>query len=126
MCVNIFMQKYSYLACTRTDYDKLLNFFQLKIGVANYYCLLFGKIIWKVWCFLAEVMILRVSLSKTKVSKLSGFWVSRKIKTWIYRVSWLNLHLFVSPELIPQKMATRTISNCPQGHSGYQVLPWDY
>jgi hypothetical protein len=36
---------------------------------------------WKVWCFMAEVMILRVSLSKSKVSKRSGFWVLRKVKT---------------------------------------------
>jgi hypothetical protein len=58
---------------------------------------------WKVWCFLAEVMILTVSLSKSKVSKRSGFWVSRKLKTWIDQVFRLNLYLFKSPELISRK-----------------------
>jgi hypothetical protein len=48
-------------------------------------------------------MILRVSLSKSKVSKRSGFWVSRKIKTRIDRVFWLNLYLFKSSELISRK-----------------------
>jgi hypothetical protein len=48
-------------------------------------------------------MILRVSLSKSKVSKRSSFWVSRKVKTRIDRVIWLNLYLFKSPELISRK-----------------------
>jgi hypothetical protein len=44
-----------------------------------------------------------VSLSKSKVSKRSGFWVSRKVKTWIDRGFWLNFFLFKSPELISRK-----------------------
>jgi hypothetical protein len=48
-------------------------------------------------------MISRVSLSKSKVPKRSGFWVSRKVKTWMDRVFWLNLYLFKSHELISRK-----------------------
>jgi hypothetical protein len=81
---------------------------------------------WKVWCFLAEVMNSRVSLSKSKVSKRSGFWVSREVKTWIDRVIWLKLYLFKSPELInrkkwqpgPEAAVTRAI----QGNRSYHGL----
>jgi Na+/H+ antiporter NhaD/arsenite permease-like protein len=58
---------------------------------------------WKVWCFLAKVMISRVSLSKSKVFERSGFWVSLKVKTWIDRIFWLNLYLFKFLELISRK-----------------------
>jgi hypothetical protein len=75
----------------------------------------------KVWYFLAEAMILR-----SKVSKRSGFWVSRKVKKWIDRVFWLNLYLFKSPELIsrkklppgPEASVLRTI----QGNRSYHGL----
>jgi hypothetical protein len=42
---------------------------------------------WKVWYFLAEVIFLRVSLSKSKVSKRSGILASLKVKTCIDRGS---------------------------------------
>jgi hypothetical protein len=48
-------------------------------------------------------MISRVSLSKSKVSKRTGFWVSWKVRTWIDRVFWLNLYLLRSLELISRK-----------------------
>jgi hypothetical protein len=71
-------------------------------------------------------MISRVSLSKSKVSKRSGFWVSRKVKTWIDRVFWWNLYLFKSPEFIgrknwplePEAVVLRTV----QGDRSYHGL----
>jgi hypothetical protein len=48
-------------------------------------------------------MVSRVSLSKSKVSKRSGFWVSLKVKTWIDRGFWLNLYFYKSPGLISRK-----------------------
>jgi hypothetical protein len=48
-------------------------------------------------------MISRVNLLKSKVSKRSGFWVPRKVKTWIDRVFWLNLYFYKFPELISRK-----------------------
>jgi hypothetical protein len=81
---------------------------------------------WKVWCFLAEVMISRVSLSKSKVSKRSGFWVSRKVKTWIDRVFWLNLYLLKSPELISRKKwppgPEAAVPRAIQGNRSYHGL----
>jgi hypothetical protein len=53
--------------------------------------------------FLVEFMILRVSLSKSKVSKRSGILISLKVKTWIDRDFRLKLYLFMSPELISHR-----------------------
>jgi hypothetical protein len=81
---------------------------------------------WKVWCFLAKVMVSRVSLSKSKVSKRSGFWVSRKVKTWIDRVFWLNLYLFKFPELISRKKwppgPEAVVPRAIQGNRSYHEL----
>jgi hypothetical protein len=44
-------------------------------------------------------MILKVSLSKSKVSERSGILVLLEVKTWIDRVFWLSLYLYISPEL---------------------------
>jgi hypothetical protein len=54
---------------------------------------------WKVWRFLAEVMILRVSLSKSKVYKRSGISVSLKVIT--YNMDW--------PGLIPGLIFNRPV-----------------
>jgi hypothetical protein len=71
-------------------------------------------------------MISRMSLSKSKVSKRSGFWVSRKLKTWIDRVFWLNLYLFKSPELISRKKWSpgpeTVISGAIQANRSYHGL----
>jgi hypothetical protein len=71
-------------------------------------------------------MILRVSLSKSKVSKRSGFWVSRKVKTWINRVFWLNLYFYKSPELISRKKwppgPEAAVSRAIQGNRSYHGL----
>jgi hypothetical protein len=81
---------------------------------------------WKVWYFLAEVMISRVSLSKSKVSKRSGFGVSRKVKTWIDRVFWLNLYSFKSLELISRKKwppgPETAVPRAIQGNRSYHGL----
>jgi hypothetical protein len=71
-------------------------------------------------------MILRVSLSKSKVSKRSEFWVSRKVKTWIDRVFWLNLYLYKSPELISRKKwppgPEAAVSRAIQGDKSFHWL----
>jgi hypothetical protein len=71
-------------------------------------------------------MILRVSLAKSKVSKRSGFWVSRKVETWIDRVFWLNLYLFKSPELISRKKwppgPEAAIPSAIQGNRSYHGI----
>jgi hypothetical protein len=71
-------------------------------------------------------MNIRVSLSKSKVSKRSGFWVSRKVKTWINRVFWLNLYLFESSELISRKKwppgPEAAVSRAIQGNRSYHGL----
>jgi hypothetical protein len=71
-------------------------------------------------------MISRVSLSKSKVSKRSGFWVSRKVKTWIDRFFWLNLYLFKSPELISRKKwpprPEAAVPRAIQGNRSYHGL----
>jgi hypothetical protein len=109
------------------DYSIWHNFFvsqpidlkfqvKLHITIAN----------WKVWCFLAEVMISRMRLSKSKVSKRSGYWVSWKVKTWIDRVLWVNLYLFKSPELISRKKwplgPEAAVPRAIQGNRSYHAL----
>jgi hypothetical protein len=72
---------------------------------------------------MAEVI---MSLSKSKVSKRSGFWVSRKVKTWIDWGFWLNLCLFKSPELISRKKwppgPEAAVPRAIQGNKSYYML----
>jgi hypothetical protein len=71
-------------------------------------------------------MISRVSFSKSKVSKRSGLWFSRKVKTWIDRVFWLNLYLFKSPDLISRKKwppgPEAAVPRAIQGNRSYHGL----
>jgi hypothetical protein len=69
-------------------------------------------------------MILRESLSKSKVFKRSGFWVSRKVKTWIDQVFWLNLYLFKFSDQ-PQKWPPGPEAAIPraiQGNRAYHGI----
>jgi hypothetical protein len=95
----------------------------MKLDITNVYFLAKN---WKVWCFLGEVIISKMSLSKSKVSKRSELWVSRKVKTWIDRVFWFNLYFYKSSELISSKELPpgreAAVPRAIQGNKSYHRL----